>query len=433
LLRSDPAAQQAPPDVVVKARLLLLDTIGCVLSGRTANPVRRLESLLGRFDPGEFSFPGGPGLSIGSAASLAAMASAWDEGCEGLPYAHGRPALSLIGALIALGVTRRATLNAIIASLIAGYEVGARAGGWLRIKPGMHVDGNWPAMGAAAGTSRLIELDSQQCWNAVALVACQLPTSLYLPIQTGDDARNTYAAHAAALGLQATFASAAGITAPADAVALYARDFAQPDGRPAPSADRWFLRETYFKPHAGVRHAHYGFEAALAIRRHLGFASEPVTRIRLRIYPEATVYAGNRQPQAPITAQFSLSLGVAAGLRFGEMGPSLFRDSRLHDTELRRLEQLVEIEAVDEFGAGGQRAAQLAVWTHGQSFEEFVDQLEGGEQRPLDTGSVIDKFLQYSADTLSKAAAIRFCDAILAGPGHANFADEWRTLTAETL
>ena len=398
------------------------------MSGRTALPVRRLEAQLGEFDPGEFRFPGGPGLSVGSAASLAAMASAWDEGCEGLPYAHGRPALALIGALLPLGSARRATVDTLIATLIAGYEVGARAGGWLRIKPGMHVDGNWPAMGAAAGVSRLLGLDSARCWNAVSLAACQLPTSLYLPIQTGDDARNTYAAHAAGLGLQAAFASAAGITAPAQAIAHYARDFAQPDGRPAPSADRWFLRETYFKPHAGVRHAHYGFEAALAIRRRLALASEPVTRIRLRIYPEATVYAGNRQPQAPITAQFSLSLGVAAGLRFGEMGPSLFRDARLHDAELRRLEQLVEIDTVDEFGAGGRRAAQLSVWTANQAFEESVDELEGGEQRPLDTSRVIDKFLRYTSDTLTTHAAIGFCDAILNGPGQANFADAWRAL-----
>ncbi len=430
VLRSDPEAAPPPAAVIAKGRLLLIDTLGCVLSGRTAPPVRQLETSLAQFDAGRFHFPGGPGLSISSAASLAAMASAWDEGCEGLPYAHGRPALALIGALLAIGASRTASIDEIASALVAGYEVGARAGGWLRIRPGMHVDGNWPAMGVAVGVSRLIGLDSARCWNAVALVACQLPASLYLPIQTGDDARNTYPGHAAHLGLQAALASAAGITAPEQALEQYARDHACPDGRPAPAADRWFTLEAYFKPHAGVRHAHYGFEAAQAVRNRLNGASESITRAVLRIYPEATVYAGNRNPQAPITAQFSLSLGVAAGLRWGAMDPALFRDDRLQDPELRRLERLVEIEAVSDFGAGGRRAAHLSVHAGGDVFEAFVDELDGGPARPLSSDRVIEKFLRYSADTLSEHAALQFCEAILSGPGHGDFAAAWRALAA---
>lgn len=410
-----------------KARLLLLDTIGCVLSGRSSPQVHAFESLQGRIDPGSFNFPHGPGLSTSAAASLAAMASAWDEGCEGLPYAHGRPALALVGALLAIGVARGLSIGRVIESLVAGYEVGARAGGWLRIAPDMHVDGNWPAMGVAAGVGHLLELSPALRWNAMAMVACQLPASLYLPIRTGDDARNTYPAHAAALGVQAALASAAGISAPEQAIADYARNRAYPDGRPAPAHDRWFILESYFKPHAGVRHAHYGLEAALSVRNQLRAQTSSISRARLRIYPEATIYAGNRNPQAPITAQFSLSLGVAAGLRFGAMDPDLFRDERLHDLELRRLEQLVDIEAVPEWGQDRKRAAHLQVETsEGAVFEQSVDTLAGNPELPLAPEQVVEKFVRYSASSMNRKSAEQFCSAVLHASEETSIARVWR-------
>ena len=413
--------------MVQKARLLLLDTIGCVLSGRSSPQVHAFEASLGRIDPGGFTFPKGPGLSTSATASLAAMASAWDEGCEGLPYAHGRPALALVGALLAVGVSRCLSIGRVIDSLVAGYEVGARAGGWLRIAPDMHVDGNWPAIGVAAGVGHLLELSPDHRWNAMAMVACQLPASLYLPIRTGDDARNTYPAHAAALGLQAALASAAGISAPEQAIIDYAQNRAHPDGRPAPAHARWLILESYFKPHAGVRHAHYGLEAALSIRDQLKAKTSAISRARLRIYPEATIYAGNRNPQAPITAQFSLSLGVAAGLRFGAMDPDLFRDERLHDPELRRLEQLVDIEAVPEWGQDQRRAAHLQVETsEGAVLEQSVDALAGSPERPLTPEQVVLKFLRYSASSIDRTSAEQFCAAVLHAPEETDLARVWR-------
>ena len=418
-----------PASVRAKARLLLLDTIGCIVSGRSAGPVIGFERAFAELDQGDFSFPHGPALTVSAAASVAAMASAWDEGCEGLPYAHGRPGLALIGSLLPIAVTRRISTERLLTALIAGYELGARAGGWLRIGPGLHVDGNWPALGVAAGVCHLLELSAAQTWNAISLVACQLPASLYLPIRSGDDGRNTYPSHAASLGLQAALASAAGISAPSEALAEYARDHARPDGRPAPADDRWFILECYFKPHAGVRHAHYGLEAALRIRERLSRTTHSIRAALLRIYPEASVYAGNRDPQAPITAQFSLSLGVAAGLRFGSMDPDLFRSATLQDAELRRLERLVVIEADPTFGHDRQRAAILRVETDDAVFEERIDILDGDPLHPLDAHRLIEKFVRYSRASIDEERARAFAHALIEAEQPGGFDVLWRMLS----
>jgi len=103
-------------------------------------------------------------------------------------------------------------------------------------------------------------------WNceAIDIAACQLATSLYLPVAQGRTARNTYLGHSASLGLQAAFASAAGIDAPEGALAHYAANHAEATAQPLPDASTLLLRDAYLKPFAAVRHVHYGATAARA-------------------------------------------------------------------------------------------------------------------------------------------------------------------------
>ena len=419
------------PEVRTKARALLLDTLACALCGRQAKELVKWEQALAQTDPGVFRFPGGSGLSSLAAAAIAASASAWDEACEGLPYAHGRPGLSLVGALLALAVQRNASLDSVLDALIAGYEVGGRAGGWLRIRPRMHVDGNWPALGVAAGVAKLLGLEPYQRWQAVCSVACQMPASLYLPIRTGDDVRNLYTAHSAWLGMLAVSGAMAGISAPETALLEVAAEHAQPDGREAPEASRVLLLESYFKPHAGVRHAHYGLEAATQIRGALQENTGAIREIRLRIYDEAIRYAGNRDPQAPITGQFSLSLGIAAGLRFGGMRPELFRTSDFYDPELRRLEKLVAIEPDPDLATSGARAATLEVFTDSLLLSRRVSTLPGDPALPVETEHLISKFVRYSSFAVEERRASGFAQALLFGDGSSSFAALWTDLIGE--
>jgi 2-methylcitrate dehydratase PrpD len=392
-----------------KAKLMLLDTVGCILSGRLSSEVNDLENSLGKLEAGPFRFPGGAPLSIQAAAAVGAMASTWDEGCEGLAYAHGRPALPVVASLLPLAITNKTSLEETLRALVAGYEVGARAGGWLRIKPGMHVDGNWPCLGVSAAVSALLQLSPDKTLAALNIAACQLPASLYLPIKTGDNARNTYIAHSAWLGMLAAFSAAAGITAPADALEHYAQGFAAPDEK-VPPADHWFLPDAYFKLHACVRHAHYSFEAARQIRRLLHDDTKLVSSIELLTYPEAITYAGNRAPRTPIQGQFSVSLGVAAGLRFGGMEADIYREPKFGDAELRRLEQLVVLKP-DPAMSG--RAAVVLVSANGKTYEARCDRVPGDAGMPISRDELVAKFLRYSAGAVPADKARAFAAALL--------------------
>jgi 2-methylcitrate dehydratase PrpD len=417
-----------PDEVELKARLMLLDTIGCMLAARSAPEVSGFETEFSTLESGLFTFPGGRRLSTMGAVAVGAMAATWDEACEGLALAHGRPGVPVIAALLPQAVARDATLGQVLDSLIAGYEVGARCGAWLRIRPGMHVDGNWPALGVAAGMARLLDLPAGMTMTAINTAACQLGTSLYLPVAAGANARNTYLAHSAWLGLLATFSAAGGVTAPEDALPHYAQHFAAADEALQIAPERHLILESYLKPHAAVRHAHYGAEAALIIRGELEGKTEGISAIRLAVYEEARTYCGNSNPKTPIQAQFSLSFGAAAGLRYNGIDPGIYRKDRFEDAELRRLEQLVQVETDPVLGNAGKRGAKLVVVANGNTHQARVTAIRGDPGQPLSQEEVAAKFMRYVGPDIPAGKAFGFASALASCEPDVSFRDLWDLL-----
>src|SRR5215831_10967406 len=125
-----------PGEVEAKARLLLLDTVGCLLAGLAHPEVKQLGGALRLAFPGDIMWPGSDiRLGTAGAAALGAAAACWDEACEGNAAAHGRPGLPVVPALLALGATEDASLGDLLVALATGYEIGTRAGEVWRIPP----------------------------------------------------------------------------------------------------------------------------------------------------------------------------------------------------------------------------------------------------------------------------------------------------------
>jgi 2-methylcitrate dehydratase PrpD len=293
----------------------------------------------------------------------------------------------------------------ILDALVAGYEAGARAGIAWRIRPGMHVDGSWHALGAAVAAARLLGCAAERAAAAAHHAACQVPFCLYLPIARGMTARNLYPAHAALLGVLCAAGAAAGIPAPPDALAEARRlALGREDALPEVPARRALILDAYLKPFAAVRHVHYAAAAALALRPRL---RGRVRAIRLGTYAEAIRYCGNRAPDSVIAAQFSLSFGIAAALHLGDLAPAAYR--RLDDPELRRLEALVEV--TEDPGIAG-RGAVLHVDADNGAFTERVDAVLGDPGLPMGRAAVVAKFLRYAGEP-----AAPLVDAVLHGAG----------------
>ena len=406
-----------PQQVDTQARWLVLDTLGCAIAGARAPTVRAwLEGQHLRADPFATAGPAQVGPSPGAAMAFA-MAACWDEACEGHARAHGRPGVAALAAIWPW--VDQLNWGQLLHALVMGYEVGARMGALLRIAPGMHVDANWPSLGAAAAAASALQLSAQQTLTAIHIAACQLPTSLYRPIQTGDTARNTYLGHAAMLGQMAAQTAAAGISAPANAIESHLQVAYQ---KPAPlgweGSDDFEILSAYFKPYAAVRHVHYGAHAALGLRAQ--FDLDTLEHIDLWVYQEALTYCGVRQPQTPLQAQFSLAFGVAAMLRWGRLDSTVYNSPEFEDARVHQLEKKMTIHVHDEWTQKQWRRAKLRLTlVDGRVLENTCQAVMGDTEMPWSEQDLKGKFITNCQGSLSPARSDLLAEHILHAPAKA--------------
>ena len=396
------ACQDLPEAVQRQARRLLLDTWGCMLAGRRDPIVAQFEHTWSAHDRGNVTFPEGPGLSVGASALVAATAACWDEACEGHAGAHGRPGVAVFAAIYPFIEQR--SLGDVLRAYTLGYEVCARAGALLRIREGMHVDGNWPALGAAASVACLLNLPPAQIAQAVNAAACQLPMSLYWPVRQGANIRNTYLGHAAQTGQLAALAVASGLNAPDNATQAYARVALGDAPIQWPAFQQFEIASAYIKPFAAVRHVHYGATCAQVL--HDQVDPQRVESIQLRVYEEAMTYCGNRAPAGPLQAQFSLSFGIAAMLRHGRLDPAVYREPLFSDPLLHRLESLVSIDIDQAMSLRAERGCHLAITLDdGRVLQHAFSSVVGDAACPMPDDMLATKFESYAIPTLGQTAA----------------------------
>ncbi len=408
------------PAVNGRARLLFLDTLGCMIAGLAKPEPKALIAALAALEPGNVKLPGAAlPLTAGSAAYVAGLAACWDEACEGLPRAHGRPGLHAFAASLGLALARDHSLGETLSALVAGFEVAGRLGEVLRIPPGMHVDGTWGTFGAVTAAARLLHLSPALTTDALQGAACQLPWSLYLPIARGATVRNAYVGEAARRGIFQALAAQAGVTAPPGAIETFDRLAlgGDPGSKALAPAGEWLVEEGYLKPFAAVRHVHYGAQAAIDWRRrHAQVNTAGVNALDLYIYGEAMTYCGNRAPRTPIQAQFSLSYGLAWTLARGDLAPDAYNAASLNDAEVHRLEALVTITEEARFTNENKRAARLTVGTVEGSETFTVEAVPGDADLPLSPKAVGDKFIRYVAPILGPSRAAKLAAAVNDAP-----------------
>jgi 2-methylcitrate dehydratase PrpD len=191
------------------------------------------------------------------------------------------------------------------------------------------------------------------------------------------------------------------------------------------------LLKAYFKPYAAVRHVHYGALAADALRAAIDL--DRVDTVVLQIYEEATIYCGNRAPQTPLQAQFSLSFGLAAMLRWGRLDPWIYREPQFQDPALRALEAKVQVQVDAPWTQQGLRGARLLITCQdGSRHEHEVTAVPGDAQMPFAEEALTDKFMSYCEGSLPAAKAAEWAAQLLHAPLDAHPFPFWNSPQEKT-
>jgi 2-methylcitrate dehydratase PrpD len=344
------------PAVVAKAKVCLLDLIGCAFEARDLPWSRQARELAAQINQGA--------TVIGADAFAPPADAAFANAVMG----HGlvredmhSGSISHLGivvwpALLALAQTRRVSGANFITAAVLGYEVGGQIGRALmdaemaRIFRPTGVTG--PTAAAAAG-ARLLGLNVDQSTSAVALAANT--TSGYNQwAHTGGSEMFFQAGFAARNAVSAVQLAAAGAFASPSALDGVAGMFAAL-GKPAAAAKvKLFQAEAeilsvYHKPVPACNFAQTPCQAALKIARTKQIQPERIAAIVVRVPRAGAMYPGCdfTGPFAHILqAKMSIQYNVAAALLRGAVSEENF--TLLNDARLRRLIGLTVLQVDDE-------------------------------------------------------------------------------------
>jgi 2-methylcitrate dehydratase PrpD len=422
-----------PPEVIVRAKHLLLDALGCAFAAREEAFAIRIAASIAKL-AGE-----GPRGVVGMAHRLPLRDAAVVNGMlmHGLDYDDTHAAgvlhltVSTFPAALATAAQTGASGAELLLAYIAGVETGARIaavvkGGFHQV--GFHPTGVVGAFAASLVAGRLMKLSPQRLAGAQG-IALSLASGNLQFIEDGAWTKRIHPGWAAACGITAAALAADDLPAPREAyegrfglyrshlppAQLAACDFSLAT---AQFGSVWEIDNVAVKPFPACHLLHGCADAAIALHR-AGVDPERVRSVRALV-PEGVIkavcepVAAKRRPKSDYEAKFSLPYAVASGLARGRLGLAELRTEALAEPRIERLMDKVDY-AVDESSSFPRHYSGEVQVTldDGRTLSNRVAVNRGNPERPLSNIEIQTKYFENCAPTLADAAARRIRELVL--------------------
>jgi 2-methylcitrate dehydratase PrpD len=332
------------------------------------------------------------------------------------------PAAPVITAALAVAQARGLTGEALLRSVIAGYEVSNRMA--VAVNPAhyeyWHTTGTIGTFGAAVGAAVALGLDGEKTAHAMAN-AGTLAAGLQQAFRADAMAKPLHTAHAAETGVTLALAAEKGVTGALD-ILEGERGFGAAMGQDpdwdaaADDLGRSFtVTRTTFKNHAACGHTHAAIDGVLALRAEHGLTPGDIARIRVDSFQKAQEITGSKKPQTIFEAKFSLPYCAAVAIRDGRVRLDAFSDAHLADQELRDLIEKVDVSVDAGIDAEfpKRRAAKVIIeTTGGETFEHYSPTRKGDPDNPLTDDELAEKFIEITGPVLGEDGAQALLDTL---------------------
>ncbi len=439
--------QQLPPEVVRRARFLVLDLVGNIVRAR--HDAESTPALLAAVRA--LGMANGNSGVFGDAARYTPPGAALLNGALGHSldfddtHAAGslHPGAPVIPAAIAAAEMIGAPGADVLAGIVAGYEVTCRIALAMPAKAhydrGFHPTATCGAFGAAAAASRVFGLDGDQTAAAFGVALSQTAGSLAF-LHDGAWTKRFQVGWAATNGLTAATLAREGFKGAAEA--LEGRHGFMRAYAPDPSPERalqglgqmFELMNTAVKPYPSCRYGHAGIDAALAIRAALALRPEEIEAVTLGLPRAGMMLIGEpaekkADPGNVVDGQFSGPFVVAAALATGAMGWDSYRllDDPAVRALLPKIQSVFDPEIEAEFPAN--MSGKLTVHARGQDHMHTVVVPKGEPANFLTEAELRAKFADLTDAVLGAERSATLADAVLAIDATADLASLMRLAT----
>lgn len=350
-------------------------------------------------------------------------------------YAHGadmddgnRKAMGHVGAhVISAVMTLAQALDAsgkdIIVAINVGYDVYNRVASAVQpglVHRGFHSTGTAGAIACGAACAKLMGLDSDGIYNAMAMCAIQA-SGLIIIAESGQQCKPLNPANAAKTGIISARLVAKGLESsvyPLESKKGYFHAMSDEvdesmitDGL----GEKFTIAECYMKPYPSCRHTHCGIEAAIKIKDRLPKDAD-IKDINVYIYRNAIQIAGQIiTPQNSNDSKFSIHYSLAIALLRGHFNLADLDISNQEDNLADILSRihLIEDASMEDRDKGIRGSRVDVVLSDGTVLSETVLIPKGDGVTPLTFDELEEKLSACSDGLLDNTQQKRLVDFIM--------------------
>jgi 2-methylcitrate dehydratase PrpD len=337
------------------------------------------------------------------------------------------PAGPVASAALAVAEHIGASGRQLIDAIVLGADVACRIGNAIypdHYDRGWHITGSTGMLGAAAACARLWRLDADRTTMALGIAASQ-PTGVRE--QFGSMTKALHPGAAARAGLTSALmakhgytASARALEAPRGLLQTYSNKHAWNEISDD-LGKRFEIAYNTYKPFACGVVIHPSIDGCVQLAAAHKLSAGDVERIDLIVHPLVLELTGKRTPRTGLESKFSVYHACAAGILFGQAGPSEFADDVVARPDVVALRDRITA-TVDR--AIGEAAADVTIHcTDGRHLHLFVAHALGSLGHPMSDADLARKFHGLVDPAFGAARAARLIEACQTLAGLADVRD----------
>jgi 2-methylcitrate dehydratase PrpD len=408
-----------PEDVMARGRLIIADSVACMVAGAVVPEIRRLAALQSdRGAPAATVLGTGQRLAVDAAAFINGAAGTWHDLDEGNLSTRTHAAIQLVPAALAEAEVRALSGRELLTAVILAYEASARLWRATAARHAVHPHGTYGPLAAAFALCKLRGDDAAAIAWAVNIAATLGIAASRKSLDDGATVRNIYSGHSARAGFEALALRDAGFTGEADAVAsimgnIYGSTFDAASATAGLGAT-WWIRPNYFKRFASGRYAHGALDLVEELAHRLGppLTASDIKRIDVETFFWAATLAA-QTARTPFGLRFSLPMAIAQRIVLGPLpltdnGTRAFGNPQVE--ELARRIFVVEDKAATAAYPERQPTRMTVTWRDGTRQTLSSERILGESDHPLPEAVLETKFVALVNEAWGSGAASAWRD-----------------------
>jgi len=341
------------------------------------------------------------------------------------------PCCGTISASLAMAEWQKKTGREWITAVIAGYEVGNRVAEAIHpthLSRGFQPTGTVGTIGAAAAAAKILEMDEEKIYNALAIAGFILPISTGDNLWGGYSVKPVHGGAAAKSGIESVLLAQKGIkAAPLEGDSKIQQGFCKIVSDEPPRYEKmieglgkkYTIEEVYFKPYASCRINQGPAEIALDLKKKHSLTYEEIEDVLIKTYEFAVKRTGSMRTDvnSPFTlCQFSMPYAVAGALMYGEVGINQLTEEKIQDPKIHKFASKIRVVPDPELQKiyPTYRPSIMEITTKdGKKLMGRADYAKGDHRNPMTKEELLAKFLDLTKEVIGEKKAKKAIDLVL--------------------